>query len=141
MVAARSCRNLRRNVMDNNIKKLVDSMKTFAPQMLEPPYSGIPTFFGTPYLPEITDQDIALAGVPFDLGVTNRSGARLGPQEIRNQSRLVGVYNHYSHMSPLPLIEWRMWETCPFIPPTIWKKPTRILNCSTGNCPPPGSLP
>jgi agmatinase len=38
--------------------------------------------------------------VPFDLGVTNRSGARLGPREIRNQSRLVGVYNHYSRMTP-----------------------------------------
>ena len=86
--------------MDNDLKKLAQSAKTFAPQMLEPPYSGIPTFFGAPYLPEIKDMDIALVGVPFDLGVTNRSGARLGPREIRNQSRLVGVYNHYSRMSP-----------------------------------------
>ena len=86
--------------MDDNLKKLAESVKTFTPQMLEPPYSGIPTFFGTPHQPEIKDLDIALVGVPFDLGVTNRSGARLGPREIRNQSRLVGVYNHYSRMSP-----------------------------------------
>jgi guanidinopropionase len=86
--------------MDDNLEKLAKSVKTFTPQMLEPPYSGIPTFFGTPHQPEIKDMDIALVGVPFDLGVTNRSGARLGPREIRNQSRLVGVYNHYSRMSP-----------------------------------------
>ncbi len=86
--------------MDNNFKKLAKSVKTFAPQMQEPPYSGIPSFFGAPYRQEIADMDIALVGVPFDLGVTNRSGARLGPRDIRNQSRLVGVYNHYSRMSP-----------------------------------------
>ncbi|MDQ1262312.1 MAG: guanidinopropionase [Euryarchaeota archaeon] len=86
--------------MENKLKKIAKSAKTFAPQMLQPPYSGIPSFFGAPYRPEITDLDIALVGVPFDLGVTNRSGARLGPREIRNQSRLVGVYNHYSRMSP-----------------------------------------
>lgn len=86
--------------MDDNLKTLVESLKTFTPQMLEPPYSGIPTFFGAPHQPEIRDLDIALVGVPFDLGVTNRSGARLGPREIRNQSRLVGVYNHYSRMTP-----------------------------------------
>ncbi|MCX6680618.1 MAG: agmatinase [Methanothrix sp.] len=86
--------------MDDNLEKLAKSVKTFTPQMLEPPYSGIPTFFGAPHQPEIKDMDIALVGVPFDLGVTNRSGARLGPREIRNQSRLVGVYNHYSRMSP-----------------------------------------
>ena len=86
--------------MDENLEKLAKSVKTFTPQMLEPPYSGIPTFFGTPHQPEIRDMDIALVGVPLDLGVTNRSGARLGPREIRNQSRLVGVYNHYSRMTP-----------------------------------------
>ena len=86
--------------MDDNLKTLANSAKTFTPQMLEPPYSGIPTFFGAPHQPEIRDLDIALVGVPFDLGVTNRSGARLGPREIRNQSRLVGVYNHYSRMTP-----------------------------------------
>lgn len=77
MVAAHSRRNLRRDDMDNKLKKLAKSVKTFTPQMLEPPYSGITTFFGTPYLPEIKDMDIALVGVPFDLGVTKRSGAHL----------------------------------------------------------------
>jgi hypothetical protein len=77
MMAALPRRNLRRDDMDDNLEKLAKSVKTFTPQMLQPPYSGIPTFFGAPHQPEITDLDIALVGVPFDLGVTNRSGARV----------------------------------------------------------------
>jgi guanidinopropionase len=86
--------------MDKDLKKLAQSLKTFAPQMLEPPYSGLPTFFGAPFQDEIKDLDISLVGVPFDVGVTNRNGARHGPREIRNQSRLVGLYNHRSRMTP-----------------------------------------
>lgn len=85
--------------MDEDLKKLAQSVKTFAPQMLEPPYSGLPTFFGAPFKGEINDLDISLLGVPFDVGVTNRSGTRHGPREIRNQSRLVGIYNHRSRMT------------------------------------------
>jgi len=68
--------------------------------MLEPPYTGIPTFFGAPFQETSENLDIALVGVPFDLGVTNRSGTRLGPREIRCQSRLVGIYNHYTRSTP-----------------------------------------
>ncbi|VVB68597.1 N(1)-aminopropylagmatine ureohydrolase [uncultured archaeon] len=86
--------------MDENMKKIVENMRTFSNQMLLQPYSGIATFFGTPLRDEISDLDIALVGVPFDLGVTNRTGTRLGPREIRNQSRLVGIYNHYTQRTP-----------------------------------------
>jgi len=86
--------------MDENIIKFTKGLRTFTPQMLEPPYSGIPTFFAAPFQETATDLDIALVGVPFDLGVTNRSGTRHGPREMRNQSRLVGIYNHQSRMTP-----------------------------------------
>lgn len=46
-------------------------------------------------LPVATDPsgiDLAVVGVPFDLGTTNRPGARLGPRGIREQSSLVGEY-------------------------------------------------
>jgi hypothetical protein len=43
--------------MDDNLEKLAKSVKTFTPQMLEPPYSGIPTFFGAPHQPKIKDMD------------------------------------------------------------------------------------
>ncbi len=68
--------------------------------MLEHPYCGIPTFFGSPLVEGIKDLDIALGGVPFDLGASIRSGARQGSREIRSQSRLVGFYDHHSGTTP-----------------------------------------
>ena len=47
------------------------------------PYSGIPTFLGLPYATSAAELDIALVGVPMDLGVSNRSGARFGPRAVR----------------------------------------------------------
>ena len=47
-------------------------------------------------LPIITDPtlvDVALVGVPFDGGTTNRPGTRHGPREIRNQSSLMRRIN------------------------------------------------
>ena len=60
----------------------------FADPIQRPRYTGIPTFMRTPYCEDWTQLDIGLVGVPFDGGVTNRTGARHGPREIRNQSSL-----------------------------------------------------
>jgi agmatinase len=57
----------------------------------EVPYAGVSTLLDMPYQQELKDIDIALIGVPFDLGVYNRSGARFGPKAIRNVS-LFGMY-------------------------------------------------
>jgi len=57
------------------------------------PYSGVPTFLDLPYRPEFQGLDVALIGVPMDLGVTNRPGARFGPRAVRAVER-VGPYNH-----------------------------------------------
>jgi arginase family enzyme len=35
------------------------------------------------------DAAIAVAGIPLDIGTTNRSGARFGPQAIRHASRML----------------------------------------------------
>ncbi len=55
----------------------------------QPRYTGIPTFFRTPYSQSLHDTDIGLIGVPYDGGVTNRSGARHGPRAVRDQSSLL----------------------------------------------------
>ncbi len=44
--------------------------------MLEPRYSEIATFMRAPLAESLDELDIALVGVPTDLGVTNRAGAR-----------------------------------------------------------------
>ncbi len=39
--------------------------------------------------PELTGEPFAVVGVPFDGAVTNRPGARFGPQEIRRASLML----------------------------------------------------
>ncbi|NMB78051.1 MAG: agmatinase [Methanomicrobiales archaeon] len=88
---------------EKEFENIARNLKTFTPQMTQNPYHGIATFFGVPFQPGPENIDIAIAGVPFDLGVTNRSGTRMGPRELRNQSLLVGAYNHHSQMTPCAL--------------------------------------
>jgi len=70
------------------------------------PFAGVPTFMGLPYRPELgaeagfADLDVAVIGVPMDLGVTNRSGARLGPRAVRAVER-IGPYEHALHVAPM----------------------------------------
>ena len=68
--------------------------------MSRPRYTGIPTFMRTAYCDTLADIDIGLVGVPFDGGVTNRTGARHGPREIRNQSSLMRRINQATGLSP-----------------------------------------
>lgn len=57
-------------------------------------FSGDVTFFRSKRSNELKDVDLAIMGVPFDNGVSNRSGTRLGPRSIRELSLLAGSF-HY----------------------------------------------
>jgi agmatinase len=53
----------------------------------------------------LVDQPLALVGVPFDGAVTNRPGARFGPQEIRRASLMFCDGEHpLFGVSPLPML-------------------------------------
>ena len=70
------------------------------------PYAGISTLLDAPYRPDAPDLpdfgglQVALVGVPMDLGVTNRSGSRLGPRAVRSVER-IGPYHHVHRLAPL----------------------------------------
>jgi agmatinase len=66
-------------------------------------YSGIATFFRTKYDPALSATDIALVGLPVDAGLTQRTGARHGPREVRNQSCNVLYFNPLTKVSPFAL--------------------------------------
>lgn len=55
-------------------------------------YAGELSFARRRYTRELAGVDIAVVGIPFDLGTANRAGARLGPRAIREQSSLVGCF-------------------------------------------------
>ena len=57
-----------------------------AEQFGEPTYSGALSFLRRRYSRDLSGVDVVVSGVPLDLAVTFRSGARLGPQAIRAAS-------------------------------------------------------
>src|SRR5436853_3284969 len=71
-----------------------------ADPMVRPRYTGIPTFMRAPYCEDPAGLDIALVGVPFDGGVTNRTGARHGPREVRNMSSFMRKTNQSTKARP-----------------------------------------
>lgn len=65
-----------------------------------PRFTEIATFMRCPLAASPDNVDIALIGVPYDGGVTNRPGARHGPREIRNSSSLMRAIHHVTRFNP-----------------------------------------
>ncbi|GGK43763.1 agmatinase [Salinarimonas ramus] len=68
------------------------------------PFADVATFLGAPYRPQALEEgfsglDVAIFGVPMDLGVTNRSGTRFGPRAVRGIER-IGPYEHVLRALP-----------------------------------------
>jgi agmatinase len=82
------------------------------------PFADPATFLGLPFQPDALSKpdakraepgsalakptsalDVAVIGVPMDLGVTNRAGARLGPRAVRAVER-IGPYEHALGIAP-----------------------------------------
>ena len=65
-----------------------------------PRYVGIPTFFRAPAAESLEGVEIGVIGVPFDGGVTHRTGARHGPRAVREQSALLRRFNGATGVAP-----------------------------------------
>ena len=65
-----------------------------------PRFAQPATFMRLPHQTNLSGVDVALLGVPFDSGSSYRSGARLGPREIRAQSSLIRPYSYFQKVSP-----------------------------------------
>jgi guanidinopropionase len=63
------------------------------------------SLFRAPIMSDPAGLDIAVFGVPYDLGSTNRNGARLGPSQIREMSRLIRPINAATGINPFKLCE------------------------------------
>ncbi|KPQ21467.1 MULTISPECIES: agmatinase [unclassified Halomonas] len=66
----------------------------------EPRYREIASFLRAPLADTLEALDIALVGIPFDGGVSNRPGTRHGPREIRNQSSMMRSAHHITGLDP-----------------------------------------
>ena len=69
-----------------------------------PRFAGVPTFMRLPHItlddPRLAEVDIALVGVPWDSGTTNRPGPRHGPRQIRDMSTMIRAQNGATGVRP-----------------------------------------
>ena len=65
-----------------------------------PRFAGPGTMMRLPSAPSAAGLDACFVGVPFDLGTSNRSGARFGPRAIRAESTMIRPYNLWTRISP-----------------------------------------
>ena len=79
--------------MTSNFHQPVDATKI-------PRFAGHSTFMRLPAVASAEGLDIALVGIPWDGGTTNRAGARHGPREVRNLSSLMRRAHHVSGIAP-----------------------------------------
>jgi guanidinopropionase len=92
------------DVQDPEFRKVVNLL--FKGERRAKPYADVSTFLDLPLradapdLPDCGGLDVAVVGVPMDLGVTNRAGSRLGPRAVRAIER-VGPYHHVHKCVPM----------------------------------------
>lgn len=70
-----------------------------------PRFAGPDTFARLPRLDDVGRADVAVVGVPFDSGVSYRSGARFGPGAIRMGSKLLRPYHAGLDVEPWNTIQ------------------------------------
>jgi len=70
-----------------------------------PRYVGIATFMHLPLMEELDAVDIGVFGIPFDLGLAYRPGARFGPSAVREASRLIRRVNPATGVFPFALCQ------------------------------------
>jgi agmatinase len=58
-----------------------------------PRYTGVRTFGRCPLAADPDGVDVAVLGIPFDTGTTNRPGSRFGPEAVRSASLALRPYN------------------------------------------------
>src|SRR5579863_9950643 len=78
--------------------------------MVVPRFGEIASFMRLPIERDPRKLDIAVVGVPWDGGTTNRPGARHGPREIRNTSTLMRRIHHVSRVALRAMPGRRSWR-------------------------------
>jgi guanidinopropionase len=68
-----------------------------------PRFAGHSTFMRLPVLTDPREVDIAIVGVPWDGGTTNRPGPRHGPRQVREMSSLIKRVHPVTKVSPYEL--------------------------------------
>lgn len=63
-------------------------------------FSGPSTFMRLPQVYDLEALDVAVLGVPMDIGTSWRSGTRMGPKQVRGESAMIRPYNIQTGAAP-----------------------------------------
>lgn len=63
-------------------------------------FSGPQTFMRLPEVKSAADLDVGFIGIPMDIGTSWRSGTRMGPKQLREQSAMIRPYNIQTGAAP-----------------------------------------
>lgn len=93
-----------------------------------PRFSDVATLLRSRRLEATDEVDIGLVGVPFDLAVNYRSGARMGPAGVREASRLIRRVHPTSGIRPFEIANVADIGDCPINPMSKDKSIDQIEN-------------
>ncbi|MEQ6248199.1 agmatinase [Sulfitobacter sp. HNIBRBA3233] len=68
-------------------------------------FSGPNTFMRLPSANDLKGLDVAVLGIPLDIGTSWRSGTRMGPKQIREQSAMIRPYNMATGAAPFDRLQ------------------------------------
>lgn len=68
-------------------------------------FSGPNTFMRLPAADTLAGLDVAVLGVPMDIGTSWRSGTRFGPKQIRSESAMIRPYNMATFAAPFDSLQ------------------------------------
>ncbi len=68
-------------------------------------FSGPNTFMRLPQVNRLDGLDVAIVGVPLDIGTSWRSGTRFGPRQIRAESAMIRPYNMATGAAPFDSLQ------------------------------------
>lgn len=70
-----------------------------------PRFGGPATMMRLPAQATAEGLDVAFIGIPMDIGTSNRAGTRLGPRQIRDESRMIRPYNMATRAAPFEALQ------------------------------------
>ena len=68
-------------------------------------FSGPNTFMRLPTANNLKGLDVAVLGVPMDIGTSWRSGTRMGPKQVRSESAMLRPYNLATGAAPFDSLQ------------------------------------
>ncbi|GLS21427.1 agmatinase [Labrys miyagiensis] len=108
----------------------------------EPTYGGVLSFMRRRFQRDLTGIDVAVWGIPFDAAVSNRPGARFGPQGVRRASAIFDGDPQYPfHADPFEHLAVVDYGDCSFdyarhseIPACIEAQARDVIDTGTMLC-------